>query len=244
LQSISVSSGTFITNLFPSIALGQFAPLVVAAALAAQPASAQVADTLRLQLDAARSGADIALGGNLHTVKGTFLLKRGDIQFDPATGKVSGEVAFDATSGKTGNGSRDNKMHKDVIESGRYPEIIFRPNRAEGTLVGDEKPQCAFPQGWRHGAGGISCRWNPSPVEPALDGRFCLSWLLPSDYQAPIHFPTASRISANFFTLLFPQPASGCSDEHELLRRLASRMHLLVASSPAEKFDENESNRV
>jgi polyisoprenoid-binding protein YceI len=135
LQSISVSSGTFITNLFPSIALGQFARLVVAAALAAQPASAQVADTLRLQLDAARSGADIALAGNLHTVKGTFLLKRGDIQFDPATGKVSGEVAFDATSGKTGNGSRDNKMHKDVIESGRYPEIIFRPNRAEGTLA-------------------------------------------------------------------------------------------------------------
>ena len=42
---------------------------------------------------------------------------------------------FDATSGKTGNGSRDNKMHKDVIESPRYPEIVFRPDRADGKLA-------------------------------------------------------------------------------------------------------------
>jgi len=122
------------TKTFRWIVLGQIGLLVAVAALAAQPA-APVTHELLLQLDTARSGADITLAGNLHTVKGTFLLKRGAIQFDPATGKASGEIAFDATSGKTGNGSRDNKMHKDVIESGRYPEIVFRPNRAEGTLA-------------------------------------------------------------------------------------------------------------
>jgi len=122
------------TKTFRSIVLGQIGLLVAVAALAAQPA-APVTHELLLQLDTARSGADITLAGNLHTVKGAFLLKRGTIQFDPATGKASGEIAFDATSGKTGNGSRDNKMHKDVIESGRYPEIVFRPNRAEGTLL-------------------------------------------------------------------------------------------------------------
>ncbi len=121
------------TKTFRSIVVGQIGLLVAVAALAAQPA-APVTHELLLQLDAARSGADITLAGNLHTVKGAFLMKRGAIQFDPATGKASGEIAFDATSGKTGNGSRDNKMHKDVIESGRYPEIVFRPNRAEGTL--------------------------------------------------------------------------------------------------------------
>jgi polyisoprenoid-binding protein YceI len=122
------------TKTFRSIVLGQIGLLVVAAALAAQPV-ATATHELSLQLDPARSGADIVLSGNLHTVKGTFFLKRGDILFDPATGKASGEIAFDATSGKTGNGSRDNKMHKDVIESGRYPEIVFRPNRAEGTVA-------------------------------------------------------------------------------------------------------------
>jgi polyisoprenoid-binding protein YceI len=122
-------------NTFRSIVLGQIGLLVVVAALAAQPAAAPVTHELLLQLDTAQSGADITLVGNLHTVKGAFLLKRGAIHFDPATGKASGEIAFDATSGKTGNSSRDNKMHKDVIESGRYPEIVFRPHRAEGTLA-------------------------------------------------------------------------------------------------------------
>ena len=110
--------------------------LVVAAALAAaQPAAPPVTHELLLQLNPAGSGADISLTGNLHTVHGAFLLKRGAIHFEPATGRAGGEVVFDATSGKTGNGSRDNKMHKDVIESGRYPEIVFRPDHAGGVLA-------------------------------------------------------------------------------------------------------------
>jgi polyisoprenoid-binding protein YceI len=109
--------------------------MLVATLAPAQQAAAPASHELLLQLDPARSGADITLGGNLHTVKGTFLLKRGAIHFDPATGKASGEIAFDATSGKTGNSSRDHKMHKDVIESERYPEIVFRPDRADGELA-------------------------------------------------------------------------------------------------------------
>lgn len=124
------------TETLRSIVVGPIGLLLVAAALAAaQPAVAPVSHELLLQLDPARSGAEITLAGNLHTVKGTFLLKRGAIHFDPATGKARGEIAFDATSGKTGNSSRDNKMHKDVIESGRYPEIVFRLDRADGELA-------------------------------------------------------------------------------------------------------------
>ena len=93
------------------------------------------AQELLLQLDPAKSGADIILAGNLHTVDGSFSLKHGNIHFDPATGKASGEIVFDAASGKTGNNSRDNKMHKDVIQSQRYPEITFSPDRADGMLA-------------------------------------------------------------------------------------------------------------
>lgn len=89
---------------------------------------------LLLQLDPAQSGADIILAASLHAVDGSFSLKRGAVHFNPATGKASGEIVFDATSGKTGNRSRDNKMHKDVIQSQRYPEIVFHPDRADGTL--------------------------------------------------------------------------------------------------------------
>lgn len=123
------------TNTFRSIVLGQIGLLIVVAALAAQPPVVPITHEFLLQLDPARSGADIALAGNLHTVEGTFRLQRGAIRFDPATGKASGEIVIDATSGKTGNGSRDNKMHKDVIQSGRYPEIVFSPDRAEGALA-------------------------------------------------------------------------------------------------------------
>jgi polyisoprenoid-binding protein YceI len=124
------------TKTLRSMVLRRVGVVVVAAALAAaQPAAPPVTHELLLQLDPAGSGADISLTGNVHTVHGTFLLKHGAIHFDPATGKASGEVVFDATSGKTGNGSRDNKMHKDVIESARYPEIVFRPDHADGKLA-------------------------------------------------------------------------------------------------------------
>lgn len=116
------------------IIVGRFVVLLVIVALATRMA-AQASQQFVLQVDAARSGADIFLAGNLHTVKGWFALKRGSIDFDPASGAASGELVFDATSGKTGNSSRDNKMHKDVIESWRYPEIVFRPDRAGGTMT-------------------------------------------------------------------------------------------------------------
>ena len=96
--------------------------------------TASPAQELLLQLDPAKSGADIILVGNMHTVDGSFLLKRGAIRFNPETGKASGEVVFDAISGQTGNSSRDHKMHKDVIQSQRYPEIAFHPDRADGML--------------------------------------------------------------------------------------------------------------
>jgi polyisoprenoid-binding protein YceI len=92
------------------------------------------AQELVLQCDPAKTAADIMLGDVLHTVKGSFALKQGEIRFDSSSGKIGGEIVFDATSGNTGNDRRDHKMHKDVLESARFPEISFRPDRVEGPV--------------------------------------------------------------------------------------------------------------
>ena len=49
-----------------------------------------------------------------------------------ATGSIEGEVAIDATSGESGNESRDKRMHGEILESAKYPGIVFRPDRVEG----------------------------------------------------------------------------------------------------------------
>ena len=92
------------------------------------------AQELVLQCDATQSAADFTLGDVLHTVKGSFTLKRGEIRFDPVSGKIGGEIVFDATSGHSGNQGRDRKMHTEVLESARFPEISFRPDRVDGKV--------------------------------------------------------------------------------------------------------------
>lgn len=134
---------------------------------------------LVLQLDPAKSGADIILAANLHTVHGSFSLKHGAIRFNPATGQANGEVVFDATSGKTGNTSRDNKMQKDVIQSQRYPEIVFHPDHADGTLSasGDSTLQV-------HGMFAIHGAEHEVifPVQVSLSGN---AWTARAAFQIP-----------------------------------------------------------
>jgi len=86
------------------------------------------------QFDPAQTAVKFTLGDVLHTVHGTFKLKQGDLQIE-ADGKVSGQIVVDATSGESGSGARDRKMHKEVLESSQYPEITFRPDRIEGPVA-------------------------------------------------------------------------------------------------------------
>jgi len=100
-----------------------------------QHAAPQTIDNqLVVSVDPSQSAIHWSLGSSLHTVHGTFALKKGSMQLDLATGKASGEIVADATSGKSGNDGRDRKMHKDVLESGRFSEVIFRPDRITGKL--------------------------------------------------------------------------------------------------------------
>ena len=78
---------------------------------------------------------NFTLGDILHTVHGSFNLKRGAIRFDPATNKIRGEILVEAASGNSGSGGRDKRMQNEVLESGRYPDIVFRPDRVEGQVT-------------------------------------------------------------------------------------------------------------
>ena len=88
-----------------------------------------------LQADPQHTTINFTLGDVLHTVHGSFQLKRGALRLDPASGKLAGEVVVDARSGVSGSGMRDRKMNREVLESDRYPEIAFRPDRVDGTLA-------------------------------------------------------------------------------------------------------------
>lgn len=93
------------------------------------------AQEITLTLDPEKTTVSFTLEATLHTVHGTFRLKSGVVRFDPATGAASGMVVVDARSGETGNKRRDRNMHKDVLQSERYPEITFAPTRVTGSLV-------------------------------------------------------------------------------------------------------------
>jgi polyisoprenoid-binding protein YceI len=93
-----------------------------------------VAQQVQVTLDPAQTTIEWTLGDVLHTVHGSFKLKSGNVVVDPKTGDASGQILVDATSGQSGNHSRDSKMHKEVLESGRYPEIVFVPKHVSGNV--------------------------------------------------------------------------------------------------------------
>src|ERR1700737_412347 len=101
--------------------------LVALSALPQHAVRQPPANEIVLRLDPTLSKVHWTLGSSLHTVHGSFAFKKGTLQLDTSTGKASGEIIVDATSGNSGNDSRDKKMHKEVLESGRYAEVIFRP---------------------------------------------------------------------------------------------------------------------
>ncbi len=98
-----------------------------------QPTPAAVSEIV-LTLDPAQSTVHWTVDSSLHTVHGTFALKSGTVHLDPETGKAGGEIVVDATSGKSGNSSRDARMHKEILETPKYPEVIFRPTQVEGKV--------------------------------------------------------------------------------------------------------------
>jgi len=109
---------------------------VSALAASAQNGAALDLRSGALELDPSKTLVEFRLPGSLHTTHGTFKLERGTIIADPATGKASGSIVVDASSGNTGIGARDNDMRDGVLEAHRYPEITFDPQHFTYELKG------------------------------------------------------------------------------------------------------------
>ena len=141
------------------------------AALILAPASR--AQDFTVQIDAAQTKIEFSLGGNFHTVHGKFALKSSAIHFDPSTGKMGGTIVVDATSGESGNGGRDARMHREILESAKFPEIVFTPLHITGAVASE----------------------GASKVE--ISGRFRL---LEQDHEVtlPADIKAAGRESANY----------------------------------------------
>ena len=129
-------------------------------------------------LDPAKTEIAFTLHDVLHTVHGTFKLKRGLIRFDPDSGNASGEIVVDVTSGASGNGSRDRRMLKEILESQRYPEATFTPDHVEGKLAPDE----------------------PSQVD--VHGLFNIHG---ADHELTLHFQVEQSIASAHFTIPYVQ---------------------------------------
>jgi polyisoprenoid-binding protein YceI len=94
-----------------------------------------------LLVDPAQTKVEFTLPSLLHTVHGSFHLKRGALAFDPQSGKASGELVVDAASGESGSPARDKRMNGSILESAKYPEITFRPDRVEGKVAPEGKSE-------------------------------------------------------------------------------------------------------
>ncbi|UCF66123.1 MAG: YceI family protein [Acidobacteriota bacterium] len=105
------------------------AGVVVFAALVSHVEAEEV-----LELDPRQTNIDFTLKATTHTVEGVIALEEGAIAFDTATGQASGSIVINALSTTTFHKSRDKKMHNDVLQSERYPKIVFVPEHLEGGL--------------------------------------------------------------------------------------------------------------
>jgi polyisoprenoid-binding protein YceI len=85
-------------------------------------------------LDASKTEISFSVPSTLHTVHGKFKLKNGRIRFDTETGKAAGEIVVDASSGESGSDSRDKRMHKEILETKKYPEAVFIPDQVKGQV--------------------------------------------------------------------------------------------------------------
>ena len=119
----------------------------VALAILAAAAAPAGAEMVTIVLDAQRTSIDWVLRGFPDTVHGTFRLASGRLGFDADSGAAEGCVRVDARSGDSGNASRDRKMHEQILESLRYPEVTLRPTRVAGRLPAEGSGACSACRG-------------------------------------------------------------------------------------------------
>jgi len=121
------------------LTLGAIAGIAIFLSATAAPPranqSVQESAPIVLMLDPSQTKVQWTVDSTLHAVHGTFVVKSGTVHFDPETGKAGGEVIVLATSGDSGNSSRDQRMHKEILETAKFPDAVFRPVQIEGKVT-------------------------------------------------------------------------------------------------------------
>ena len=106
---------------------------VFALALILAPAALAQHQTFGVNPDS--SEVKMTLKTTHELVNGTFHVQSGSIEFDRSTPRMSGTVVVLAGSGKTGNGSRDKKMNKDILEIEKYATVSFEVKSYTGAIA-------------------------------------------------------------------------------------------------------------
>jgi polyisoprenoid-binding protein YceI len=140
-------------------------------------APAAYAQAYVVTLDPAQTKITFTLDTTLHDVHGTFQLKSAQLHFDTATGEASGAIVVDARSGDTDNKSRDKKMHQEILESQKYPEIIFTPQHVHGSFDPQKASQVE-----------VAGRFRIHGQDHDLTMTFAVRPASPSQVQCDTHF--------------------------------------------------------
>ncbi len=106
---------------------------VLALAVTLGPAALAQHQTFAVNPDA--SEVRMKLNTTHELVDGTFHVQSGSINFDRTAAQISGMVVVSAGSGRTGNDSRDKKMHKDILKVDQYTTVSFSPKTYTGTIA-------------------------------------------------------------------------------------------------------------
>ena len=156
------------------------AVLVWSASASAQPAE------LHYVIDAAGSEAAWELPATLHTVHGKAPELSGRVDAVPGENgewSIQTRVVVKAAAMVTGNASRDRNMREKVLETDRFPEIVFEARRVRADLS-------RFKPGERFTAeaeGDLTVHGKAEPIRVPVDvsvlpdsvileGSFSLSW--------------------------------------------------------------------
>jgi len=81
------------------------------------------------------SEVKMTLNTTHEVVNGMFHLQSGSIEFDSSSPAMSGSMVVTSASGKTGNGSRDKKMDRDILLVDKYTTIAFEPKSYSGAIA-------------------------------------------------------------------------------------------------------------
>jgi polyisoprenoid-binding protein YceI len=108
--------------------------LLIAAVAALAPVAVR-SEELVLTLAPEKTSATFRVRATVFDIDGVLAMGPGQIRFDPVTGAASGQITIDLRGTKTGSRLRDWEMHRRVLETERYPLVVFRLDRMLGTLA-------------------------------------------------------------------------------------------------------------